>query len=123
MSRRRLGRNVNQQREVWRPPTDVYETSGALVVRVEIAGMSEDDFDIELMRRELIVSGRREDNASGTKLAYQQMEVFYGEFRTEVYLPWSVDVSAVEATYDDGFLTIMLPKVSVLRVPISEASD
>jgi len=92
-------------------------------VRVEIAGMSEDDFDIELMRRDLIVSGRREDNTSGTKLAYQQMEVFYGEFRTEVYLPWSVDVSAIEATYDDGFLTIMLPKASVLHVPISEASD
>ena len=114
---------MNQQREVWRPPTDVYETSGALIVRVEIAGMNEDDFDIALARRRLIVSGRRTDHTSSTKLVYQQMEVFYGEFRTEIYLPWSVDISLVEATYDDGFLTIVLPKAGVLRVPISEASD
>ena len=118
-----LDRKVNQQGKVWRPPTDVYETSGAIVVRVEIAGMDEGDFDIELTRRELTVSGRRTDHTGRTKLAYQQMEVLYGDFRTEVYLPWAVNTSAVEATYEKGFLTIVLPRADVLRVPISGTSD
>ena len=114
---------MNHQGKVWRPPTDVYETNGTIVVRVEIAGMNRGDFNIELVRRKLVVSGRREDHSGGTKRAYQQMEVLYGEFRTEVYLPCAVDSAKVEATYEDGFLVIVLPKAGRLRVPIHDVSN
>ena len=115
--------NVNHQGKVWRPPTDVYDTGDEIVVRVEIAGMGEAELHIELFRRTLIVSGHRVDHAGKTRLAYQQMEILYGEFRTEVRLPWSVNASAVEATYDSGLLTVVLPKAHTLHVPISEATD
>jgi len=36
---------------IWRPPTDVYETDTSVVVKVEIAGMREEDFDISLSSR------------------------------------------------------------------------
>jgi HSP20 family molecular chaperone IbpA len=85
--------------------------------------MGEAHLHIELIRRTLIVSGHRVDHAGGTPLAYQQMEILYGEFRTEVRLPWSVSAKDVEATYDSGLLTIVLPKAHMLRVPISEATD
>lgn len=114
---------MNRQVKIWRPPTDVYETDTAIVVRVEIAGMNEDDFNIELVRRTLIVSGRRVDQASGAKLAYQQMEIMYGDFRTEVYLPWLINEAAVEATYRDGFLLIVLPKPKAFKVPIVNVVD
>jgi len=104
--------------KIFRPPTDVYETANAVVVRVEVAGMDEHDFNIDLGRRTLVISGRRLDRSS-SKIAYQQMEVFYGDFRTEVYLPWPINQAAVEATYRDGFLVVTLPKADVLRVPVS----
>ncbi len=93
---------------VWHPPTDVYETDSYVMVKIEVAGVSEGDFVVRLHGRNLTVSGRRDDPAA--KLAYQQMEISYGEFHTEVYLPCDVDEDGVKADYDNGFLYILLPK-------------
>ncbi|MGQ9628015.1 MAG: Hsp20/alpha crystallin family protein [Anaerolineae bacterium] len=105
-----------RESHLWRPPTDVYETDSYVIVKVEIAGMAEDDFNISLSNRTLTVSGFRRDPAD--KLAYQQMEIAYGEFRTQVYLPWPIDEDNVEAIYKDGFLQVALPKASVKHVII-----
>jgi HSP20 family protein len=102
----------------WRPPTDVYETDDYFVVKVEIAGMGEEDFDISLQGRHLVIAGHRRDPSN--KLAYQQMEIHYGDFETSVHLPWPVDVSSVEATYQQGFLNIVLSRAQARRVPITQ---
>jgi len=121
VSGRKLRPEMRRHSNLWRPPTDVYETDDALVVRVEIAGVKESDFSIELVRRRLVVSGNRFDHSSAPKLAYQQMEILYGEFRTDVYLPLPIEENKVEAIYQDGFLSIRLPKAKVLQVPIGGA--
>lgn len=107
------------QSQIWSPPTDVYETDSAVVVKIEIAGLSPEDFTISLDPRVLTVRGVRRDPAS--KLAYQQLEINYGQFQTEVRLPWPINETAeVEASYEQGFLTIVLPKAQARRVPIRE---
>ena len=93
---------------VWHPPTDVYETDTDITVKIEIAGVEEDEFAVRLDGRVLTVYGNRFDPAS--KLAYQQMEISYGEFRSQVYLPGDVDADGATAAYDDGFLYVVLPK-------------
>ena len=70
---------------VWRPPTDVYETEEAIVVRVEIAGMREQDFTVALDDRTLTIRGVRSDPTE--RRAFYQMEIPFGEFSTEVELP------------------------------------
>lgn len=100
----RLGRS-----RVWHPPTDVYETDSYIMVKMEVAGVSEDDLVVRLHGRALTVYGCRDDPAA--KLAYQQMEISYGDFRSEVNLPCDVDETGVRASYDQGFLYIMLPKL------------
>jgi HSP20 family protein len=102
---------------VWRPPTDVYETSTHVVVKVEIAGMKEGDFSICLSERVLSIAGHRRDPAD--KLVYQQMEINYGSFLTEVHLPGPLDEDNIEAVYREGFLTIKLPKAGRTQVPIN----
>ena len=106
---------------VWRPPTDVYETGDNAVVIVEIAGLREHEFDIALSGRTLVISGERSDPAE--KLTYQQMEIRYGKFRTQVYLPWALDSGHIEATYEAGFLKVVLPKARALRIPVEVAQD
>ncbi len=101
---------------VWEPPTDVYENEDGLVVQVELAGVSERDVQITLSERMLVVSGVRRDPES--KQAYHQMEIRYGEFRTEVYLPWVVDADQVDAEYEDGFLRILLPRPPRRRLTV-----
>jgi HSP20 family protein len=105
-----------RQHKIWRPPTDVYETGDCIVVKVEIAGMEREDFSIVLDAKRLIISGVRHD--SSAKLGYQQMEIFYGQFETDVHLPRAVDEEGIEAIYQDGFLLVRLPKAQSRRVPV-----
>lgn len=93
---------------VWSPPTDEYETEAAYIVRVEIAGMREENFEIAIENSTLFISGLRPDKHE--RRAYQQMEIRFGKFATAVNLPGPVDVDQALAEYQDGFLTVTLPK-------------
>lgn len=100
----------------WRPPTDVFETDEAFVVRVEVAGMEEDDFLIELDQNTLSIHGQRSDWPE--RRAYHQMEIYFGEFGFEMELPRPVINSQVQAEYKNGFLRVTLPKEQPLKVRI-----
>lgn len=100
----------------WHPPTDVYEIDDCVVVKVEIAGLNEKDFAISLSGRTLTVRGVRRDPAA--KRACQQLEINYGYFETEVYLPCAVAEDRIEATYEDGLLQVVLPKIETKKVPV-----
>jgi HSP20 family protein len=93
---------------IWSPPTDVYETEESYVVRVEVAGMRDEDFEVTIENNTLLVSGKRPDTPE--RRAFHQMEIRFGKFATAVGLPHPVDVDASRAEYSDGFLTITLPK-------------
>ena len=110
-----------RQHKVWRPPTDVYETDDCVVVKVEIAGMEDEDFQISLDGKRLIISGIRRDPAS--KLGYQQMEILYGHFETDVHLSRAIEEDRIEATYQNGFLVVRLPKVKPRTVPVISVED
>jgi HSP20 family protein len=110
-----------RRRRAWRPPTDVYETDANIVVRVEIAGVREEDFQLSLADRRLVISGWRNDPTE--KLACQRMEINYGEFRTEIHLPWPLREDEIEAVYEDGFLSVLLPKRRGTRVPLIVVED
>ena len=107
--------------QTWRPPTDVFETDDAVIVRVEIAGMRDADFVVALHDHLLTISGQRADPAA--KVAYHQLEVRYGEFRTEVYLHWAVEQGDIAAVYQDGFLIVTLPKAKVRHVHVQDVSE
>jgi len=106
------------RQKAWRPLTDVYETDKDVIVKVEIAGMSEEDFTISLSNRSLRISGTRRD--PDYKLAYQQLEIPYGHFSTEVFLPYAVAYEEIHATYESGFLTVVLPKAKTHHVRIKD---
>jgi HSP20 family protein len=101
---------------IWRPPTDVYETEDAIIIRVEIAGMKEEDFTIELDSRLISIRGIRSDVPE--RRAYHQMEIRFGEFSCELDLPSPVIIEEVKAAYKDGFLRVVLPKIRARHIPI-----
>lgn len=107
---------ISTRPHAWRPPTDVYETETAVIVRVEVAGMRNGDFTISLENRFVSVRGVRTDISE--RRAYQQMEIPFGEFSTEVELTVPVNTETAEATYGDGFLVIVLPKVRPQHIPV-----
>jgi HSP20 family protein len=103
---------------IWRPPTDVYETEKDVIVRVEVAGMREDDFSISLTADRLTVRGNRPDIQE--KRAYHQMEIPFGEFNLEVKLPAPVLADQVAAEYRAGFLRLVFPKAKPKKIQVSE---
>lgn len=93
---------------VWSPPTDVYETEEKYVIKVEIAGMRDDDFEVAFENQILMIAGYRSD--LNERRAYHQMEIRFGRFEIAVEVPMIVDMEKATAEYRDGFLTIVLPK-------------
>ena len=103
---------------VWSPPTDIYETDDHVIVRVEIAGMRDEDFEVTIERHALFIAGIRPD--FGGRRAYHQMEILSGRFEIEAEITVPVEVESSTAEYKDGFLTISLPKSKTQKIEVEE---
>jgi HSP20 family protein len=117
-----IGSVVNWQltyrSHLWRPPTDMYETEENIFVRVEIAGMEGGDISISLDQNILTISGTRPD--LNERRAFHQMEINFGEFRSQLEIPVPVQSDLVEAEYVDGFLRVTLPKALPKTIKINK---
>jgi len=112
------------RQHAWKPPTDVFESEEEIVVIVEVPGMREEDFTIMFADDILTINGTRPAPESAAHRIYQQMEICYGDFISQVHIPWSVDTDYIEALYNAGFLTITLPRINrtTKRVPVTLTS-
>lgn len=103
------GRVVLASRE-WRPALDVYETADAVVVKLELAGVREDELSVTLYADTLVVEGSRECQLPAGQVVYDTAEIQYGPFRAEVPIPGPVDADRAAGEYNCGFLEVRLPK-------------
>ena len=101
---------LSSHSHAWHPPTDLFETDTEFIIRVEIAGMSENNFSINYDKNVLFVMGKR--STYDSKCAYHRMEIPYGEFSTHVQLPKEADIKHASAEYENGFLTIHVQKTN-----------
>ncbi|MEO8456407.1 MAG: Hsp20/alpha crystallin family protein [Chloroflexota bacterium] len=92
------------------PPVDVYLTESDVVVVMEIAGIPEEEIEIEVEGRHMLIRGHRKAVAGPVRRAYFQMEIANGPFQREILLPAEVNPEKLTAVYKDGILQITLPK-------------
>jgi HSP20 family protein len=90
------------------PPADVEETDDAYVVEIELPGVKKHDLEIEVSGRRLTVRGERKETERVGVLRRQERTV--GSFAYEVVLAGDVLEDKVEASLDEGVLTVRLPK-------------
>ena len=95
---------------LWRPPTDIFETDELFIIKVEIAGMREEDIEVAMEKNLLLIRGTRSD-VPEQRAYYHQMEIQSGKFEITAEIPVLVDLEKASAEYKDGFLTINLPKL------------
>lgn len=94
----------------WAPALDIYEDADQVTVKLEAAGLRKEDFDISLHDDNLTVSGeRRSEKKEGEGESFRS-ERFFGRFSRTITLPAAVKADEVKATYEDGVLTVILPK-------------
>ncbi|MBN1119871.1 MAG: Hsp20/alpha crystallin family protein [Anaerolineae bacterium] len=108
---------VFRHSQSWSPPTDVMEKDDRLIVLVEIAGMRDAEFQVSISGQRLAITGTRATREHHCS-AYHQLEVRYGEFLSEVNLPWPVDENGITAQYDDGYLRVELPRAKPEKVHV-----
>ncbi len=94
----------------WSPALDVYEDTDAVTVQLELAGMKKEDFDISLQDDVLTISGERKSESEKREGESFRSERVFGAFSRSVTLPSPVKSADVKAAYQDGVLTVTLPK-------------
>jgi HSP20 family protein len=96
----------------WRPATDVYETDHSIVIRMDVAGMRRESFEIVVDGGDLLIRGHRKDPTPAGKKHFHKMEINVGPFERRIRIPVPFDPSKVAASYDNGFLEVRIGKTS-----------
>jgi HSP20 family protein len=104
------GNGATEVAGTWEPPVDIYETDDAIVLQVELPGVSKDAVNVELHEHTLRLSGERTREPAGTGGQYHREEGRYGAFQRAFRMPTIVDEANIQATYTDGVLALRLPK-------------
>jgi HSP20 family protein len=99
-------------RDRWQPPADVYETEKAIVVRLELAGVTPAEVQVSVDGDVLRIRGRREPRVDADAQRVHQMEVAFGPFERALRIGIPFDRERVSAQIEDGFLRVTLPKRS-----------
>jgi HSP20 family protein len=95
---------------VWAPALDISERKDAYVVTVEVPGVSPDDLDITLEDGLLTIQGERQFTQESTEQQFHRVERRYGSFRRSITLPSQVQADAIEASFENGVLEVVVPK-------------
>lgn len=94
------------------PALDMKETETGVDVTAELPGVSEGDIDISLNDRFLTIKGEKKQEKEKKEKDYYLSERSYGSFRRTVGLPFAPDAGKVKADFENGVLTLHLPKAA-----------
>jgi HSP20 family protein len=92
----------------WSPPVDIEEQDNAYVIEAELPGVKKDDVNIELVSNELMITGDIKEREREGILRKRTRRI--GRFEYRVRLPEQVDANNVEASLQDGVLSVRVPK-------------
>lgn len=94
----------------WIPATDLAEEDDALVLKVDLPGLGEDDVNVEIDGDVLTLSGERRFEQKKEEGSFYRVERGFGHFSRSFTLPDGVDPETVEGHFDRGVLELRIPK-------------
>lgn len=113
--------------ETWAPPVDLCETADAIVLQVELPGLTAEQIKIGATNTQLRIWGEKKRRAARNKIiSHLCSERSYGRFSRIVPLRWTVSVQGATAEVANGMLTVRLPKIEDRRgvefkIPVTDA--
>ena len=109
------GRNEDAAPRLWAPAVDVCESEHEIVLQAELPGMSKDDIDIQLTGDTLTLRGERKLQQTQRGERYHRIERQYGAWQRTFQIEMPIDAQRVTANYEDGVLTVHLPKQEAIK--------
>lgn len=98
------------------PETDVVETEREIRVQVEMPGLKRENIEVDVENNVLTIRGeKREERTEGQNGRYHLAERRWGTFARSFVLPRDVDADAIQATFEDGVLSVTIPKSEKAR--------
>ena len=95
---------------VWTPPVDVFETPESIVLKADLPDVNKDEVDVSIENNTLTLKGERKLEKETKEKNFYRMERSYGTFSRSFTLPPNVAADRVEASFENGVLTLTLPK-------------
>ena len=99
----------------WVPPVDIQETEEGYRLQAELPGLTKEDIDITLENNVLRLSGERKFERDVKKESFHRVERTYGTFSRAFALPQQVNAEKVQAAFENGVLTVTVPKAEQAR--------
>ena len=99
-------------------PVDLYETDDEVVIQAMMPGMTADDIQISVDRDVLTLRGESEqksESEEGDGRVYHHRELRYQRFSRSIRLPIMVDADKADAQFENGILTLTLPKAEEVK--------
>jgi len=93
-------------------PLDLYETEESLVVKAPLPGVRPEDVDISITDDILTIKGETKSEEEVKRESYHRRELRYGSFCRSVPLPAQVEHGKADAVFEQGILTVTLPKTA-----------
>jgi HSP20 family protein len=97
--------------EGWVPPVDIFDTEAEIVLLVDIPGVAKEDVEIELSGGVLSIRGQKKFAGHSAGERYYRVECSYGPFERSFAIRPPVDHQNVKASFSNGVLRVILPKV------------
>ena len=95
----------------WSPILDLFDSEDRLIAKIELPGLKRENIDIAYQEGVLHVTGERKPEDPGSKETQPyRTERFTGRFQRSITLPVPIQVEKIQATYQDGILTVSMPK-------------
>jgi HSP20 family protein len=94
----------------WTPAVDISERKDAYMVAVELPGVKLDDLEIAYQDGLLTIQGERGLAPESADEQTHLVESRYGSFRRSITLPLHVTADAIDASFEDGVLRVLVPK-------------
>ena len=95
----------------WVPPVDIYEGDNhEVVIKAELPDVKKDDIRVTFENDVLTIAGERKQEASVQRDSFSRVERRFGSFSRSFTLPTTVDAAGIAASYNDGVLTVRLPR-------------
>ncbi len=96
-------------------PLEVYETGDDVVVKALVPGISPESLDVTYNQGVLTLHAKSEAPEAEKGWTWYVREIGYGEMTRSISLPVQIDVDHVETTFENGILTLRLPKAEAAR--------
>jgi len=101
--------------EMLNPAMDVHQTGDEIIVTASLPGLKAEDVDITITGQTLAIRGEFKADEKVERDQYLYRERRYGTFHRQVELPVRVQGDATTATFEDGVLTLRIPKAEEVK--------